>query len=597
MILRALNGYYERLQGKGRAPSYGLSSEKISYAIVLADDGSILDVMPLQQTVNGRARPAKQYVPQAVKRASNVASNFLWDKTEYVFGCRRAEQTGQMEMVRRGEHAAFMSLHRELLDETDDEGLMALLAFLDHWDPASYSDLRHSDEMLGTNVMFRLDGQQSFLHESSAAQSVWRAHLAHRSAQQKEGMCLVTGEQSRIARLHPSIKGVRGAQSSGASIVSFNQNSFISLGKEQGDNAPVSEQAAFAYTTALNMLLVPGNRQCVQIGDATTVFWAESAGDGERAEESEMLTAQLLNPPSASDEEETARIANTLRQVAEGRPLQVVAPKVQLDTRIYVLGLAPNASRLSVRFWHASSVGDIFSKVAAHWRDLRLEPPAWQMPPSAWRLLIETAAQKKSENIPPLLGGALMRSILTGSNYPRPLLLSIITRLRADGDTNRLRIAIVKACIQRAERLQNPNQEDLLMSLDVLSTNVAYNLGRLFAAYAYAEKSYSNPNATIRDKYMGSASASPRRVFPVLMRGYEHNRASLRKQSGNKVGAGIRADKAVGEILNRLSGEASLPTVLSLEEQGRFFIGYYHQERAFYEKGTPDSTTRSSSEE
>ena len=597
MILQALNRYYERAREEGRAPRPGYSWENISFAIVLGDDGSVVDVSSLQQEVDGKARPARLCVPQAVTRSSNVKPNFLWDKTGYALGWQRAKQTGEAERDKRKEHAEFAKLHRELLDETVDKGFMAMLAFLDRWNPASYSELRHSDEMLDANVVFRLDGQNRYIHDGSAAESAWREHLARQGAQLKRGVCLVTGEESGIPLTHSKIKGVRGAQSSGASIVTFNKNAFDSFGKKQGGNAPVSEHAAFAYTTALNTLLASGSRQRVQIGDATTVFWAESAGGAEEAEKSELLIAQLLDPPSASDEEETAKLADTLKQVAEGRPLQSVAPEVQPDTRIHVLGLAPNASRLSVRFWHSSSVEEIFSKVATHWRDLRLEPPAWQIPPSAWRLLIETAAQRKSENISPLSGGALMRSILTGSNYPRPLLSSIITRLRADGDINRLRIAIVKACIQRAERLKTPHQEDLLMSLDVLSTNVAYNLGRLFAAYAYAEKSYSNPNATIRDKYMGSASANPRRVFPVLMRGYEHNRASLQKQGGNKAGAGIRADKAVGEILSRLSGEAGLPTVLSLEEQGRFFIGYYHQERAFYEKAAPDSPTQSSSEE
>ena len=161
-------------------------------------------------------------------------------------------------------------------------------------------------------------------------------------------------------------------------------------------------------------------------------------------------------------------------------------------------------------------------------------------------------------------------------------------RVRADGEVSGMRAAIVKACIRRNERLSHPDEskEDELVSIDHDSDNIAYNLGRLFAAYAYAEKSVADRGATIRDKYMGAASATPRRVFPIVMRGYEHNRAGLAKDNSKK-GLGKLADMAVKEIMERLPGSGELPATLPLEDQGRFFVGYYHQERSFYQSRGP----------
>ena len=603
MILQSLNRYYERLSSKNQAPPYGYSSEKISYAVVLSAKGQAVDVMPLLEMLNNRPHPTLRQVPRppSDRRGGKIVPNFLWDNTKYALGSTYDRQsTGPVRTSRHYE--AFKTFHQNMLEGVEDEGIQAFLAFLTQWDPDAYSKLTSAAEMLDKNIVFRLDGEQGFLHERFAAKHAWLQRLS-KSAGNTRGMCLVTGAHAPIARLHPAIKGVRDAQPSGANIVSFNQDAFASLGKSQGENAPISEAAAFAYTTALNTLLARGSRQKVQIGDTATVFWAEAAENPMEAQESESLIASLLNPQLApSDEEETARLADSLQQITEGRPLADVAPQIKADTRFYILGLAPNAARLSVRFWQETSVGGIFEQIANHWRDMRLKPAAWRVPPSAGYLLRQTTIRRNRKNpqyeedkkVSPVLIGTLMRSILTGAQYPRIFLAAVITRFRVGGDVSALRVAVVKACVRRAERLENPDKEDTLMSLDPSSLHVAYNLGRLFAAYAYAEKSHSNPNATIRDKYMGTASANPRRVFPTLMRGYEHNRAALLKKGGTKASSGVRADKAVGEILGNLPGSGKLPATLSLEDQGRFFIGYYHQEQAFYSKAVPESTLQQS---
>ena len=581
-ILQALASHYDRLVRTDDAPEYGYSRERISYAVVLALDGKAIDVMDLRDTSGRTPRPSLRIVPRPVPRTSAIASNFLWDKTAYALGVKLDRDT-QHPIPAPREHAAFKALHESLLVETLDDGLIALRTFLDQWRADNYDSPMYSKDMLDANVVFRLDGEQQFIHDRPAARDIWRDHLAAQG--ERTARCLVSGEVAPIERLHPKIKGVRGAQSSGSAIVSFNLDAFKSFGREQGENAPISERAAFAYTTALNTLLAPDSGRRIQIGDATTVYWAEAAGSEAASTAAEDLFSTIAEPPT--DAEEAVKVADKLSAVAQGRPLAGVAPEVDDHTRFYVLGLSPNAARLSVRFWFEGTIGEIARRIGEHWRDLRIEPEPWKSPPAAWRLLYETAVQRKAENIPPTLGGALMRAILTGSRYPRALLAAIIIRLRADGCVSGTRAAIAKAAIRRNERLSNTEtpKEDLLVSLDSNSDNIAYNLGRLFAAYAYAEISVAARNATIRDKYIGAASATPRRVFSVLMRGYEHNRAALAKAAdGKKRGAGVRADQAVGRIIDRLPGQDQLPATLHLEDQAQFFVGYYHQERAFYTK-------------
>lgn len=572
-ILQALAGHYDRLAANGEAPDYGYSRQQISYGVVLTRDGEPVNVVSLLDTSGRKPRPSLRPVPRPVPRTSAVASNFLWDKTAYVFGVKRDRATERPVPAER-EHAAFKTLHERLLAGVADDGLQALRSFLNEWQPDNYDSLPHAGDMLDANVVFQLEGERRYLHDRPAARRVWLDHLSVSDG--TDGFCLVSGERVPIERLHAKVKGVRGAQSSGAAIVSFNLDAFESFGKGQGANAPVSARAAFAYTSALNKLLERDSRQRVQIGDATTVFWAEAANDGRAATAAENLFAILADRPR-TDEEETAAVADKIKEFEKGRPLSEVAPDVREDTRFYVLGLAPNAARISIRFWYQETIGDIAKRIREHFHDLRLDPTPWRTPPAAWRLLLETAVQRKSENIPPTLCGALMSSILTGSRYPRSLLTSIIMRIRADGVINGCRAAVCKACLARDYRLRL-TKEDMPVSIDMDSDNVAYNLGRLFAIYVYAEKSFDR-NATIRDRYMGSASATPRRVFPILMRGYEHNRSSLAKGNQKQRDDCEIADKSVVEVIERLPGNEELPAVLSLQDQARFFVGYYHQER------------------
>ena len=306
-ILHSLTGLYDRLESSGKSPSYGFSRENISYAIVLSPEGSLSDVLDLRDTSGRMPRPRRLEVPRAVKRTGQPAPNFLWDKTSFVLGAG----TNEFSRVLR-EHTAFKDFHERLLVSSGDEGARALLRFLKGWRVEAYHDLPHALEMLDTNIVFSLEEEMQFLHKRSSVTQIWLDHLA--SEQGASGLCLVTGEQTSIARLHPSVKGVAGAQGSGASIVSFDKDAFKSFGKERGANAPVSERAAFAYTTSLNTLLERGSRQRIRIGDATTLFWADASGNEAKASAAEGFFLDFLSGPP-TDEEEAAQIQVKLAAV------------------------------------------------------------------------------------------------------------------------------------------------------------------------------------------------------------------------------------------------------------------------------------------
>ena len=267
-------------------------------------EGELVDVMDLRDTSTKKPRPSIHLVPQPPKRAVNISPCFLWDKTGYVLGLTAG--TTEKELARTEKtFDAFKAYHHEWIGNNDDKGLQAVLAFLDNWNPQQ--DPRSpliDDEILDTNLVFRLDGEQGFVHERAAAKAIRAKQLANSS--DEEQMCLVTGEQSPAVALHPSIKGVNGAQSSGASLVSFNLDAFTSHGKKQGMNAPVSDRAAFAYGTALNHLLRRDekNRQRVNIGDTTVVFWAE-ADTEQQAQAGENLLAGLFSGSPAPQQDST----------------------------------------------------------------------------------------------------------------------------------------------------------------------------------------------------------------------------------------------------------------------------------------------------
>ncbi|MBI2094697.1 MAG: type I-C CRISPR-associated protein Cas8c/Csd1 [Candidatus Omnitrophica bacterium] len=554
MILQALNQYYERLSKDESAtiPLFGFSEEKISFVLVVSPQGKLLQTRDIRRQIKNKLVPQLMNVPEAVIRTSGKKSNFIWDKTQYILGAGIENNKDELQKC----FGIFQKLQCEIGNEIDDEGMMAVLKFLDHWAPNNAYKIPNWEEVAGKNLIFQLDGQRQYIHERPKIRQAWlKFHNRNRSS--VIGTCLVTGERRSIAQLHSPLGGFADQ----VRLVSFNKDSFISYGKEQNVNAPVGEEPAFNYATSLNYLLNFDSRQKIQIADSTVVFWAE------RRSPMEGFLGRIVD--SKDDSGETPEIKHFLEAVREGKK-----PK-NLDgaNKFYILGLSPNVSRLAVRFWFVSTVDDIALKIGQHFQDLSVIKSfdSDKEFPGIWWLLKETV--RDSKDIPPLLVGAMMRSILTGAAYPQTLLSSVIGRIRADGNVNYYRAAIIKACLVRKYRIMNQPME-VGMTLNKDSTSAAYRLGRLFAVLEKAQKdAIPAANATIKDRFYGSASATPKVVFPLLLRLAQHH---IQKSNFR-----ISLEKDIQEIV---SGVKEFPAHLSLDEQGLFALGYYHQKKDIYTK-------------
>ncbi|GAB7387099.1 type I-C CRISPR-associated protein Cas8c/Csd1 [Bacillaceae bacterium] len=590
MIIQALYQYYQRLledehSGVSRP---GFSKAKVSFALVLSKTGELLNIVDLRVERGKKLVSREIDVPEQVKRSSGITANFMCDNCTYLLGLKQKDKHLKKDRSREA-FEAFVTLHEEILGGVEDAGARAVLSFLRNWEPEKaeqHPKIREKLEELleGGNLVFRLENAEGFIHERAAVMQAWEKYRAGQKSG-VTGQCLVTGETSTIARLHQNIKGVVGAQSSGASLVSFNLNAFESYGKTQSYNAPVSDSAAIGYTTALNHLL-SSDKHRIRIGDTTTVFWAERLTGGLE----EDLLGALFFPEIHEDNEEKheykqlARDPQTVqllrdifKKIRAGEPIREGIAGVDPNVNFYILGLAPNASRLAVRFWHVDQYGQFIEKIGQHYRDLAVEKSFPNEPDfiSIEMILRETAPLGDAKRIPPLLGGVLMRSILTGMPYPQILYNLILSRIRADQKVNYVRTAVVKAFLVRKHRYYSYDKEvKITMALDEQNTNTAYRLGRLFALLEKVQED-ANPglNATIRDRYFGAASASPGSVFPILLRLAQHHIA--------KAEYGRHTDKQIEEVV---SGIDQFPNYLNLEEQGLFVLGYYHQRKALFTK-------------
>ncbi len=589
MILQALYDYYQR---KPDLPREGFESKEIPFVIEVSKNGSAVQVEDTR-TLDGKRKRAKNYLlPQAAKKSVNVAANILWGNAEYVLGLpdekKLADRKGKGKEGDYGDrlkemHTAFVDAIKALPKGVQaDEGVRAVLKFFEHTKPADlqrFGEVWKEIRSTNPNMTFRLQGDLELVCQRP---SVIKAVTETASAQDGNGICLITGKATKIERLHPAIKGVWGAQTSGANVVSFNLPSFNSWGKEQGANAPVGERAAFAYTTVLNYLLARDSRQRIQVGDASTVFWADKPNVFEDR------FADLFAEPPKDDPDRNARAIKALYEA----PTHGVAPVNDVDTRFFVLGLSPNAARIAIRFWHVGTVAALAKNIQQHFEDLEIIHPEFEKPYlSVFRLLLASAVQGKSENIPPNLGGEVMRAVLAGNPYPATLLQGVVRRIRAeqskrDERTGKIiqpvthaRAALIKACLNRHLRLAKITEKEVTVSLDSTNSNSGYRLGRLFAVLEKTQEE-ANPgiNSTIRERFYGSASAAPVTVFPILMKLKNHHIAKL-ENPGRKV----NLERLIGEIMEEVN---DFPAHLSLADQGRFAVGYYHQRQAFFSKTT-----------
>jgi CRISPR-associated protein Csd1 len=597
MILQALNSLYERTPSMAR---YGFAPMGISWIIALTLDGKIAQIRDFRERGERSPKPFPQdlVVPTVGKRTSGDKAIFLCDKSDYVLGRNVTGETtrkGREKLVKRFE--GFRDLHVAAKVEVKHPHFAALVAFLEQWKPFA-SDAVSSLEALsgeklsalsGGNYAFMIAGQpNSFLHDLPEAVDYWASTLDKPDAA-SEGVCLITGRRSQIVRLHPAIKGISDEPGKpvekGIVVINKDKTAFTSHGKEQSFNAPVSGRAAFSYSTALNYLLE--NRR-ITIGDASTVYWTEQASDAE-----DLLPFLIEPAKQPEDESVKQRLEEVLGKLAQG--ILSSDDLGDANTPFYVLGLSPNASRISVRFWESSKLGSLAANLQAHYRDLKSvrqwdetnsnKPEALVL--GIRTLLLQTVPPKDgkpdSGKISPLLAGALVRSIISGSDYPDALFIGALKRIHAEREVSYPRASIIKAFLNRNhQRTHKP-------MLDESNNHHAYRLGRLFAVlekiqeegHRHQTGSKDIPR-TIRDTYFGSASRTPASVFSrldqlgnIYRRHLPHGRKTF-------------FDKLIQDIK---WGQAAPKPVLHARDQGEFVLGYYHQRKALFpSKITTDKT-------
>jgi CRISPR-associated protein Csd1 len=464
--------------------------------------------------------------------------------------------------------------------DLDDRGFSAVTRFMENWDSERTEEVigrfQPWTDVCGANLVFRLDGAPGFIHHRILIQKAWLKQI-----QQNDGVervqCLISGETDLpLARIHTPIKGIRGGQTSGGYIVSFNKSAFTSYGT---DKASVAENSAFAYTTALNTLLSGKSRQRMFIGDTSIVFWAECASPAET------FLADLFDPTdklekkigNGDDQQTAAKIRDLLQAIRDGKRAVDIVPGLDESTRFYILGLAPNAARISIRFWAANRLDTLLDKIGKHFAQLAIVRQFDNEPefPPLWRLLCQTACQGKSENVSPVLAGAMARSMLTGWYYPQNLFPAVLGRIRAEHDVTYFRAALLKAYLMRNIKMEVP------VSLDRERTDKSYLLGRLFAVLEKAQmEAVPGAGATIKDRFLASASATPGQVFHILLKNSANHIAKLRKDPETLKRA--RHFEITIQVI--IDGFSDFPPTLPADQQGLFMIGYYHQRKDFFTK-------------
>ena len=553
MIFQSLVSLYDRLAKIDEVPPYGFSVEDVGFVITVDKEGNLIG-QPEDLRIKIKANTfdfRTSVVPYSNKvdvRSGNAATtpNFMVDKVDYVFGMSGNSKKDVY-------HESFKKRIDEVCSVSKDDGVLAVRSFLSSWNPENSGELRGWKEMCGIHgkwVAFRLQGDSKFIHERLEVKKLWSDFIAKEEF--PRGISFLDGEFHDLQPQYAQFKF-----GSGASLVSFNEVAYESYRKKKGENAPISVEAEFKGSSAFKFLL-RSKTQRIRIGDAVTVFWAE------RASPVETFFGQVMNP-SVEDKVAAITVQKFLEAVRRGSlPKDLEGDK---SLKFYILGLSLNKARLALRFWHVCSVSDLIQRFRDHFRNLEMERSDGDIQfPGVWHLLKETARETK--NISPVLGGTLMRSILTGMNYPQNLFQGVIGRIRADQRINYLRASILKAVLQKNYKKEVP------MALDTERREVSYLLGRLFAVLEKAQlDALGKVNATIKDRFFSAASATPASVFPRLLRLSQHHI--------EKAEHGWASERRISEIMEHIN---VFPSHLNLQDQGLFAIAYYQQKNALYKK-------------
>lgn len=595
MILQALVHLYEELKTQGEIESPGWGKSKVSHRLALDDNGQLIGILSAKVKVTRGKKeieiPPEMSVPQPVKRSVGIAPNFLCDTNSYILGI---DNKGKKERTKRCFEAS-KKLHHEILDSCKSPAAKAVLAFFDTWVPEKAATIplianQLDDLYKASNFIFEHDGKD--VCRDPEVQKAWERYRAGKDkvGNKVRGQCLVTGiEDQPIAILHPNLKGVRDAQSSGAALVSFNAPSFESYGhnKDQGLNAPVSEYAAFAYGSALNHLLADKKHVKV-LGNTTIVFWAENA----KPLYMDVFDSYANGEDCGISNEDIHRAVSNLVQ---GIPADLNETELNPEEPFYILGLAPNAARVAVRFFIRNSFGKAMKNVWDHQQRMTIEGPPGKKPwIPFWQLLAETANHHSNDSAAsPVMAGMLMKAVFNGQPYPETTYQNILLRIFSDrdeknekGTTTYRKIGYIKAGFIKAYLLRNHSKRwegQLQMKVNENCKEISYILGRLFSVLESIQKE-ANPgiSSTIKDRYFNAACSTPAVTYPVLLKLANAHLKKI-KNEAFRINDSKKVQALMAEIPMPESGNP-FPKRLSLEEQGAFILGYYQETQARYSK-------------
>jgi CRISPR-associated protein Csd1 len=586
MILTALK---ELADQEGLIASPHFEEKAVAYLLHIDPSGRCIGPpQPVSQPPEGKKKTAKRYFlvprpfPGARRSGTQIDPGFLVGNASFVLGINATGDKDRKNYTAHelaGRQKRFQALIAEAEQATGDEGLRAVRMFLD--DLIAGRQRVAVPEALKSNELFAFAFTPDMdrpVHERPPVIEYW----SHRRASQASGAgtgspsfhCLVTNQPCLPVDKHPLIK-VPGGTQSGIAFVSFNNKTLESYGLEGSENAPVSRPAAEAYTTALTRLLddsypdpkrrTPMPRRNFRLSDDTAVvFWGRGA------------SAELNLFAESLQQADPEAVAALYTATWKGRPVNLQDPSA-----FYALTLSGGQGRGTVRAWFESTVREALHNVRQHFDDLNIVRPAAEAgrPFPLLQLLRRTAVQGKNENIHPHLAAAVFEAALKGWAYPRMLLDATVRRARAERTIFSDRAALLKAYLVRAKRLGlliDPDFPEVKPMLDRDCPAPAYRLGRLFAVLEKVQADATNAGTTIRDRYYGAASATPVVVFGQLLRKAPHHLAKLDHAPFY--------EKLIQEIMCALQPPSPFPAALSLEEQGLFAVGYYHQRKDLFTK-------------
>lgn len=565
MILKALYDYYHRC---ANLPRKGMELKEIGFLLIIDKEGRFIR---FEDRRLDKKQAQKFLVKKHVGKTSAPVANYLYDNSGYVLGYSDKGNALVQYQTFKDKINSIYEAHPDNLD------IIAVHKFYQQDHNVILQQIK--SDPIWPEIEKNLNKKYStfsFLVEGNTKIIAEREELIDNGSDEQDSVqqtCLVSGEKGKAVKITTATM-IPGSQAT-AKLVAFQVSSgYDSYGKTKGGNAPISEDAEFAYTTALNHLLASNSRNKFMIGLRTFLFWTSKDDEvGQKAEDSFFT---LFGFDNAKDDPN--RNIEQVRKVFEAIYKGVL--KTTSEDKFYILGLAPNAARIAVVYWTEIPISIFAETICRHFDDMEVVDTRIEKKPymSLRNMISAVTLGGKVSDATPNLPETVVKSIFEGLPYPQTLFSSCIRRIRAEsGEKDKNSVHITRAAILKAYLNRKNNNQEIKVMLDKENTNQGYLCGRLFAVLDKIQEEANNQHS-IRERYMNSASSTPAAVFSTILNLSNHHAENL-KNEGRK----IYFEKLKQEIISKIEA-GGFKAQLDLQDQGRFFIGYYHQRQDFFTK-------------